>query len=296
MTMPLSPDNTAGSTPEYSGVEFGVSADGFQVARIGEITLAMLPLPAGGGFLASAWRQRRPLCDLTRADFYSHEGRLADEAAFQARVLETAEHVGELALLDRVQARMVCSTPWGASQMATIYAEGVVSHVTAGHGGFQLSVERNSKVHPMLRAEGGWYEEDCAWSIVTFTYPQLFTSYERRSAERQIKDRWPEAWETMSGQVLVQGESHAKDRKAFDLAHADDWVVISALRSDHHPGMTEMIATRGGKRDHHVDERRFLVPATEYEVGRFGFVIDEARHAAYDGPSSFVSWSGRNPA
>lgn len=296
MTMPLSPDNTAGSTPEYSGVEFGISANGFPIARISEITLAMLPLPAGGGFLASAWGEHRPLCELTPADFYGHEGRLADEAAFRERVLETTEHRRELALLDRVPTRMACSTPWGASQMATIYAEGVVSHVTAGHGGFKLSAERNSKVHPMLRAEGGWYEEDRAWSIVTFTYPQFFTSYERRSAERYLKDWWPEAWETISGQVLVPGESHAKDRKAFELAHADDWVVISAHRSDHHPGMTEVIATRGGKRDRHVDERRFLVPATEYEVERFGFVIDEARHAAHDGPSCFASWAGRSAA
>lgn len=293
MTTPLPPAATTVSTPEYSGVEFSVSADGFAVARIGEITLAMLPLSGGGGLLASAWRAHRPLCDLTRADFYSHEGRLADEADFRARVLETAEHRRELALLNRVQTRMSCSTPWGASQMATIYAEGIVSHVTAGHGGFKLSAQRNSKVHPMLCAPDGWYEEDCAWSIVTFTYPQFFTSCERRRAERHLKDCWPEAWEAISGQVLAPGESHAKDRKAFELAHADDWVAISALKSDHHPGMTEVIATRGGKRDHHVDERRFLVPTTEYTVGRFGFVIDEARHAAYDGPSSLVSWAGR---
>ncbi len=30
-------------------------------------------------------------------------------------------------------------------------------------------------------------------------------------------------------------------------------------------------------------ERRFLVAAEEYEIGRFGFVIDLARHAAYYG-------------
>ncbi|MDP9791050.1 DUF7007 domain-containing protein [Agrobacterium tumefaciens] len=296
MTTPVHSDNIMASAPEYSGVEFGISAGGFPVARIGEITLAMLPLSGGGGFLASAWRAHRPLCDLTRADFYSHEGRLADEAAFRARVLETAEHRRELTLLNRVQTRMSCSTPWGASQMATIYAEGIVSHVTASHGGFKLSAQRNSKVHPMLCAPGGWYEEDCAWSIVTFTYPQFFTSYERRSAERHLKDWWPEAWERISGQVLAPGESHAKDRKAFERAHADDWLVISALKSDHHPGMTEVIATRGGKRDHHIDERRFLVPTSEYAVGRFGFVIDETRHAAYDGPSTFRSRSGRSSA
>ena len=29
------------------------------------------------------------------------------------------------------------------------------------------------------------------------------------------------------------------------------------------------------------------------KVGTFGFVIDESRHAVYDGPSSFIGWRGR---
>ncbi|HCJ73598.1 MULTISPECIES: hypothetical protein [Rhizobium/Agrobacterium group] len=296
MTTPVPEDNTIASTPEYSGVEFGVSADGFPVARIGDIALAMVPLKEGGGFLASGWNLRRPLCELTRADFYGHEGRLADEAAFRARVLETAEHRRELARLNRVQARISCSTPWGASQIATIYAEGVVSHSTASHGGFHLSVDRNVEVHPMLRSSDGFYEEDCCWAAVAIAFPNLFTAYERRVAKKTLKDGEPDAWEAIFGQVLAPGESHARDLKAFELAHANEWVVVSALRSDHHPGMTEVIATCGGKRDPHAGERRFLVASTDYQVGRFGFVIDETRHAAYDGPSSFVSWSGRNAA
>lgn len=43
MTIAVPADNAAASTPEYSGAEFGISADGFPVGRIGEITLAMLP-------------------------------------------------------------------------------------------------------------------------------------------------------------------------------------------------------------------------------------------------------------
>lgn len=293
MTTPVPADNINASAPEYSGVEFGVSADGFPVARIDEITLAVPPLSGGGGFLASAWRAHRPLCDLTRPDFYGHDGRLADEAAFRARVLETAEHRRELALLNRVQTRKSCSTPWGASQMATLYAEGIVSHVTAGHGGFKISAERNAEVHPTLRSSDGFYEEDCCWAAVAIAFPNLFTAYERRVAEKTLKDGQPDAWEAITGDVLAAGESYEKDRRAFEAAHAEDWIVISALRSDHHPGMTEVVATRGGKRDHHVDERRFLVPTTEYTVGRFGFVIDEARHTAYVGPSSFLSWAGR---
>ena len=78
-------------TPKNSGVEFARSADDFPVARIGDITLAMLSLVDGGGFLASAWCVSRPLAEMTRADFFGHEGRLDDEAAFRDRVFETAD-------------------------------------------------------------------------------------------------------------------------------------------------------------------------------------------------------------
>ncbi|WP_409518779.1 DUF7007 domain-containing protein [Rhizobium laguerreae] len=103
---------------------------------------------------------------------------------------------------------------------------------------------------------------------------------------------WPDAWEAIFGRPLAPGESHEKDRRAFEREHAGDWIVISALRSEQHAGMTEVIATIGGVRATD-EERRYLVPSDEYEVGRFGFVIDPARHAAYDGSSSFINWQAR---
>ena len=36
-----------------------------------------------------------------------------------------------------------------------------------------------------------------------------------------------------------------------------------------------------------------MSPPGDYKVGAFGFVIDETRHAVYDGPSSFIGWRGR---
>lgn len=118
--------NVTVPTPEVSGVEFATSADGLPVARIDDLVLAMVTSPSGFAFLASAVAVRRPLADLTRADFIGHDGRVADEAEFRARVAETAAHKRDLAKLDRVQTRMSASTPWGGSQMAVIYAEGVV--------------------------------------------------------------------------------------------------------------------------------------------------------------------------
>ena len=58
-------------------------------------------------------------------------------------------------------------------------------------------------------------------------------------------------------------------------------------------GFVECVATPGGKRRAGTEERRFLVPAAEYEIGRFGFVIDPDRHTVCEGPSSFVGWQGR---
>src|SRR3546814_16056083 len=94
------------------------------VARIDDLVLAMVTAPSGFAFLASAVAVRRALADLTRADFIGHDGRVADEAAFRARVAETDGHKRDLAKLNHVQNRMSASTPWGGSQMAVLYAEG----------------------------------------------------------------------------------------------------------------------------------------------------------------------------
>lgn len=125
------PETAAPSTPDSSGVEFGRSADGLTVARIGDLVFAMVPARNGQFFLASAWRVTRPLANLTRYDFYSHHGRIENELAFHARMLEQIEHSRELVRLARRPARIHCNTPWGPSQGATIYAEGMVAHATA---------------------------------------------------------------------------------------------------------------------------------------------------------------------
>lgn len=286
--------NMAVPTPDLSGVEFATSADGLPVARIGDLVLAMVTSPSGFAFVASAGAIRRPLVDLTRADFVGHDGRVADEAEFRARVAETAGHKRDLAKLNRVQTRMSASTPWGGSQMAVVYAEGVVAHVTSGHGGFHLSIERNAQVHPLLRKDMPWYEEDCEWAIVAISFPDLFTANERSMAEKTFRNTWPDVWEKIHGRTLAEGESWARDRRAFDQRHAADYIAMSAILSDQRPGMTEVVAKIGGGHIRGGEERRFLVASDEYAGrGRFGFVIDLARHAEYDGPSSFIGWQNR---
>jgi hypothetical protein len=74
------------------------------------------------------------------------------------------------------------------------------------------------------------------------------------------------------------GQSHMRDRQQFESLHRNDWVVIAALNSDHQPGFVECIATLGGIRGE-VGERRFLVPRSDYVIGRHGFVIDPQARA-----------------
>ncbi|MGE3370837.1 MAG: hypothetical protein AB7I79_18920 [Rhizobiaceae bacterium] len=277
-------------TPDLSGVEFATSAEGFPVARVDDTAYAMLRGQDGTHHLAAAWFVRRPLHELVRGDFNGFHGALADEAAFRAKMAEKAEHIRGKRALGRREIHSRAHTPWGTSQGATVFAEGVVCHSTAGHGGFHLAGDRNAKVGSRLRNANGWYEEDAEWAIVAITFPDLFTSFERRCAEQTVRDSWPDEFEAITGTVLEPGQSREKDRRAFHADHADDWIVISAIRSDHRNGYVEVVATCGGKCDPAAEERRFLVPSVEYTVGSFGFVIDPDRHDPYDGPSSFIGW------
>ena len=134
------------------------------VARIGNAAYAMIPTADGRHYLGSGWRLTKPLSDWKQSDFYGLGGDVADEAAFHAVVQEQAEHQGEKVALRREEFRAPANTPWGPSQGAVRYAEGLVFHSTSGHGGFHLSADRNARVHPLMRDAGGYYEEDAAWA------------------------------------------------------------------------------------------------------------------------------------
>ena len=274
-TVPITPASPSRPLPV---VEVGRSADGLLVARVGDSAFAMVPTRQGRHFLATGWRLSRPLDTWRRGDFYGHSGDVADEPAFRALVAENAEHQRVRAALGRREVGSRANTPWGQSQGATIYGEGVLCHSTAGHGGFQLAPEQNARVHPLLRSSTGFYEEDSEWAAVAQALPELFTGYERRLADETLRNHWPEAWEAIHGRALQAGESRERDRQTFERQHAEDWIVISAVSSDRFPGFVETTATPGAKRGPSVERRRFLVPSIEYEPDLFGFVVDPARH------------------
>jgi hypothetical protein len=258
---------------------FARTAQGHLAAQVDD--LAWLAIPVGNGLrMASAWRLCKPIESWTSADFYGADGFVADEGAFRAHVEEVAQHKRELVNLPRLETGMRVGTIWGTSQQSYRYAEGILCHSTAGHGGFHLSTECNAQVHTVLRNDNGWYEEDAEWAKVAFTFPALFTAYERKHADQSLRNDYPDAWEHLQGVTLRPGESRNKDERQFRQDHAADWIVVSAITSRHHPGFVECFAKLGGNRA--LSEMRpFLVPSSEYQAGRFGFVIDEARHTQF---------------
>lgn len=84
---------------------------------------------------------------------------------------------------------MTVMTPWGAAQTSRTYAEGIVFHATASHGGFHLDAERNARIPEEWRRVDGWYEEDGDWAAVALAFPDLFTQDERQLAERIMRHR-----------------------------------------------------------------------------------------------------------
>jgi hypothetical protein len=103
-------------------------------------------------------------------------------------------------------------------------------------------------------------------------------------------------WESIYSQVLQPRQFRAKDRNRFDRDNADRWVVVSPIQSRQHSGFVECIAMLGGRRSTGGrapadEQRRYLVDEAIYDIGAFGFVIEEARDRRYAGPPSFVGWT-----
>ena len=202
---------------QISYAEYGRTCDGILAARVGDQAFAMVPTD-NGYHLVKAWGLKGAIEDWTVADFYSGRDTAIDEAGFREAVDEWISHKQQLAALDRHSIVARRSTPWGTPQHSVGYAGGVTVHQTASHGGFELSTERNAKVHQLLRSNDGFYE--VAPGPQLKTPPDLFTDLERRDADEMLKQVYPDAWEAVRELTLDPGRSRAKDRRAFETENS----------------------------------------------------------------------------
>lgn len=269
--------------------EYGLTADSLVAARYGDDAYAMVPKRCGGFFVAMGWRLKGHFSDWSRGSFYSHCGDVDGEEDFRVHIEERLRHKREKATLARASESSRQETPWGRAQHAETYGPGIVCYSTSGHGGFHVAPDANTLIPLALRANDGWYEEDSAWAAIALTFGDLFTALERKAARKTIRNSEPDAYEALYSTTLAPGESHQKDRRSFHAQHENDWIVSSAIISAERPGFTEVIATLGDTGQQH---HRFLIASPDYDIGKFGFVIDPDRHEELpdDAPSSFVGW------
>jgi hypothetical protein len=183
--------------------------------------------------------------------------------------------------------QMSTNTPWGKSQSAKKITRGIVSYSCAGHGGIHVSPTMNARMPKPLRIESGWYEEDCEWARVCLAFAQWFKMSDVDHAHSSLKNWSPDdyqAWrrEHDPDYILPVSESLKLREREFCVKHANDYVTVSAIDSKYHPGMVEVSTVRGGRlpNGHYAskDEKRFLVPSSEYVFTNGSFVVDQNRY------------------
>ena len=178
-------------------------------------------------------------------------------------------------------------SPWGRIQTVDILSEGIYRVTTAGHGGLKIDAARNAKIPKSVRSKGGWYEEDCEWSLVVCSFPEDFPVSTYENAIAVCKNYFPYGFEEITGVAVAAADSYVLRYALFRQANLDKFVVVSAAGdwSDGcPPGYVIATAAIGGRREDgsYSESTDFLVPAEEYQArSEFGFVIDTDRHKRF---------------
>jgi hypothetical protein len=163
-------------------------------------------------------------------------------------------------------------------------APGIISYSTPGHGGIHVEEKLNLKVHPKLRNREGWYEEDCEWAKVAFTFPYAFKPDHVLMAKETLKNWLPHEYEAAAGIKVNPGESSKLREEIWKETHKDHLQCVSASGSwpGHNfvpEGMVGVTACIGGhnKNGQYAGTLRyFLVPKEDY-TGQFA-IEDEKKY------------------
>jgi hypothetical protein len=182
-------------------------------------------------------------------------------------------------------------TPWGRADHVYKLGEGIYSASTSSHGGMHLAPAINALIPKYMRADNGWYEEDCQQAIPPFVLGCKYFDCQRThqfieegEAEQTVKVWYWKEWERYTGKILQPGESSLKDEAEYLEAHAQDWLVISALGAcSYHnipDGFIKAWATIGGSRSPHSIQKAFLIPKEEYEkrTPMLYFLVDPSKY------------------
>lgn len=189
-------------------------------------------------------------------------------------------------------------TPWGKADQVHELAPGIFVVSTPSHGGIKVSPKMNKQIPEYMRTKGGWYEEDCEWSIpfvvfegllmmaaVTNSDSYTLTTIRTREHITTFCNWFPEHFEQFFGVILAEGESSGRDKQIWKQRHANDLQVVSAFGDWHNnvpKGMVGVVACVGGRNNngqYASKERYFLVPNEEYaQRSGHAFIVNPIKH------------------
>ena len=174
------------------------------------------------------------------------------------------------------------SSPWGKIQYVSPVIPGIHAVSTVGHGGLKLDRKYNALIPESLRAEGGWYEEDCEWSIpyvilseyiIKESDPLQAQSVSKKiiSAHKTWKMYNYRSYEAYFGVILQPGESASKDEAIWKHTNKNEYQVVYVFGDWHVKVPSGMVALqcRIGGHSGSLREKWFLVPASCYTGGHF---------------------------
>jgi hypothetical protein len=173
-------------------------------------------------------------------------------------------------------------TPWGWSQEIQEIAPGIRAITTSSHGGYKLDPKMNAKVHVAWRTRGGWYEEDCEWAIVAYTFRDCpcFSAADVAQALHKLKSQYPDAYTFVTGETVRVEESYVLQRRAEEEAAKGKLQSYVAWGSWHNlvPKGQVGVCCKVDGREGTGPERYFLVPEKEYELRSSVFVVDPEKY------------------
>ncbi len=260
--------------------------DGHLAVRVGHLIMALVQMQDGS--LQTMDRLSGPDPEKTCSGDYARGGfRSTSEYEFRREAEEFKEHCEHVSRLARrpgthAEARRLANQ-WDVPDSVETYAEGVLRIRTPGHGGFLLDERRNERVaaawrNPLNVDGHAEYEEDCEAGIVMYSMPELFTDWEMRNLERNLRAFLPDQWEMVTGVRLFPGQSLKRDRREFLSRNAEEWIMVSTSPTRKDPSISLVVSYKGGRDERGGTKgpcRYHLVPTAECERRRTSSISRE---------------------
>lgn len=167
------------------------------------------------------------------------------------------------------------SSPWGKIQEATELVPGAWVVHTAGHGGVKLDRKLNARVPESVRRPGGWYEEDCEWSVAVVALADVFDDKWVSQARKTAKSWYPDEYTRLTGEPVSADESVVLATRDFERSAVGRLKAIAAWGDWHEAvpkGMVGIAATKKGVGDD--DLSYFLTTKERYALrGQHSYLV-----------------------